>query len=201
MASASDNFDRADGAIGANWTANNGSWNIASNLCVQRTVSGTHFLCRYTATTPATNDFYSEAVVVSPTGGSIGSGVCVRAGTGATATDYRYVYYGGDFSYLSRTSGGVETVIDTGSAVTAATNYTARLTATGSTLDGTRGGAADVSATDATLTSGGWGLASYTGEASGTAQSWNNWSAADSGAAAASQSVFRSRIAAAILAM
>lgn len=177
MASASDNFDRADGAIGADWTAVNGSWNIASNLCVQRTVAGAYYNVWYDATVPATNDFYSEAIVVTPTS-LIASGPAVRMAA-AAVTSYNYIFFGGDFSYLTETAAGAETILDTGDAAVAATNYTARLQANGTALTGTRSGAADVSATDATLASGNWGLVAYGGIAAGTTQSWNTWIAAD----------------------
>lgn len=178
MASASDNFDRADGAIGANWAEDTGNWDIASNVCVQRTTASAFYKARYTATAPATNDYYSEAVVVSPTGSSQGTGVAVRMSAAAN-TCYGYYYYGGDNAYLSEITAGVETILDTGGAVTAATSYTARLEANGTALTGTRNGGADVSATDATLATGGWGLAAFSGVAAGVTMSWNNWAAAD----------------------
>lgn len=178
MATAGDDFNRADGAIGANWTGDSGSWNVASNLAVQRTTPAVYYKARYTATAPATNDYYSEAIVVSPSGATHGTGTCVRAQSGAN-TYYGYVFFGGDNSYLVEITAGVETILDTGDPVTAATNYTARLEANGTALTGTRGGAADVSATDATLTTGGWGLAAFAGQGSGVTQAWNDWIAAD----------------------
>lgn len=182
MASASDNFDRADGAIGANWTAVNGNWVVSGNLCVERTTTGIYYHCWYDATVPASNDFYSEAILLQPSGGTLATGPSVRMAA-AAVTGYNYPYFGGDFSYLTETAAGVETVLDTGSAVTAATNYTGRLEANGTALTGTRGGAADVSATDATLASGNWGLITYGGVSSGTTQAMNTWIAADLAAA------------------
>lgn len=179
MASASDSFDRADGAIGANWGNSNGSWVVRSNSVAQATVSAAYFKTLYTATAPATNDHYSEAVCRAATGATESVGPCVRAATSTTATFYGYIPFGGDFSYIVEITAGAETILATGSAVTAATDYTLRLTASGTSLTGTRNGGADISTTDASLTSGGWGLCAYNGTASGTATSAASWNGAD----------------------
>jgi hypothetical protein len=182
MATASDNFDRANGAIGANWSNSNGDWVIRSNLAAQGTTGSVYYKTLYTATPPDSANYYSESVVVSPSGG-IGTGACVRGTNSATVTFYGYVFFGGDAAYLAEIIAGAETLLDTGGAVTAATNYTARLEADGAALTGTRGGAADVSATDGTLTTGGWGMCAFGGTGSGTTQTWNDWTAADLAAA------------------
>lgn len=179
MASASDTFNRADGAIGGNWGNSNGSWNVASNVAVQRTTTSAYYKTLYTATAPATNDYYSEVVVVSPTGAAQGCGPCVRGTNSATVTYYGYAFFGGDAAYLIEITAGGETILDTGAAVTAATSYTARLEANGTALTGTRNGGADVSATDASLATGGWGMMAFAGIASGTTMSYNDWAAAD----------------------
>lgn len=180
MASASDNFDRADNtSLGANWAEDAGDYQISSNRAVQRTTSNGYYKARYTATAPATGDYYSQSVVRSPTGAGQGTGVAVRMVNSATVTYYGYVYFGGDAAYLVEITGGVESILDTGDAVTGGTDYTAKLEANGSALTGTRNGSADVSATDSTLTGGGWGLAAFAGVGSGITQSWDDWTAAD----------------------
>ena len=180
MASASDDFNRADNAsVGANWTQDSGTWGINTNRAVQTNTTNNARKCRYTATAPATNDNYSEVIARAPTGAAQGAGAFVRGANSATVTMYTISIYGGDFCYLSEWTAGVEAVIDTGSAITAGTDYTLRLTASGTSLTGTLDSVTDVTGTDGTLTNGGWGMMSYDGLASGITQSWDSWNAAD----------------------
>lgn len=178
MASASDNFDRANNAsLGANWTEDSGDWQINSNFAIQVTASGAYRKARYTATPPDTNDHYSEAIVRTSSS-AIGAGTIVRGAASATVTYYSYIIFGGDAGYLAEITAGGETILDTGAATSTNTDYTIRTIANGTTISGTRGGVEDVSATDGSLTSGQWGLSSFGGE-NATATRWNDWVAAD----------------------
>lgn len=176
MASASDNFNRAAGNIGANWTTTSGSWTVASSAANQVTAGGSYRSAVYTATSPATANFYSAASMRSD-GTARGAGVCVRASSTAV-TDYRYMGYGGDAFYLEYLSAGTPTTLDTGAACTASTTYFLRLEANGTTIAGSVNGTADVTATHATLTGGGWGLATY-GQLNSTNRQMDTWDGAD----------------------
>lgn len=194
MASASDNFDRADSTtLGANWTEDSGDWQIASNAAVQDTTGGSYRKARYTATAPDTADHYSEALCRTPDANR-GAGTCVRAAASSAVTYYGFVLFGGDAGYLVEITAGGETILDTGSAVTANTDYTVRSIANGTTITGNRNGVEDVSATDASLASGGWGLAAF-GGSSDNAMRWDNWAASDLAAPPAPQGGFMTTIA------
>lgn len=178
QASASDNFS---GTL-ANWTQDTGTWSIASGALTFSNAVDDNYKIRYTTTPPATNDYYVEADIVAGSGADEGWGVGARLanGTGDANTDgYCYIFYGGDASYLTELTNSTEAILDTGGAVAnGATITNARLTVNGSALTGTRNGAADVSATDATYASGGWGC--IYGDFSATVQGvLDNWEAAD----------------------
>ena len=186
MASVSDNFDRANSTnLGSNWSEDTGDWEIVSNaLELVNGLGSDNYFVRWVGTALDSNDYYVEADVTTAASGTLnGPGVCARkaAGTGDANSDgYAYIFYDGDFSYLTEYADSVETVLDTGGAVSASTTYSnARLTANGSALSGTRDGAADVSATDSTYASGGvgccWGSFGTQGG------NINNWEAADLG--------------------
>lgn len=197
MATASDDFNRANGAIGANWAEDNGDWNIVTNRAAQQTAGAAYYKTRYTATPPDTNNYYSECVARSDNS-AIAVGPAVRCATSATATFYGYPNFGGDRMYLVEITAGGETLLATGGTTVSGTNYTQRLEANGSALTGTRNGGADVSATDSSLTTGGWGLMAYGGISAGVdADSWN---AADLAAAATSLPPLAPRMPLAILA-
>ena len=183
MASAADNFDRANGAIGANWTQDSGSWVVRTNRAGQNTSGASYRKARYTATAPATANHYAESVVRATS--TTGAGPIVRATVGAAVTYYTQMGFGDDAFYLLEVAAGVETILDTGAAMSAGVDYTLRITADGTAISGTVGGAADTSATDATLTALGWGIGSFGGSASGITLSWNDWAAADLAAASA----------------
>jgi hypothetical protein len=197
VASASDNFDRADGGIGANWTQDSGAWVVRTNRAGQDTSGGSYRKARYTATAPATANHYSEAVVRATS--TTAAGAIVRATVGAAVTYYTQMGFGDDAFYLLEITAGAETILDTGSAMSAGVDYTVRCTAEGTAISGTVGGAADTSATDATLTALGWGLGTFGGSSTGIQLSMNDWAAADT-AAATSDALFRPRIAGALLA-
>lgn len=182
MATANDDFNRANGAIGANWTQDSGSWVVRTNRAGQDTTGGTQRKARYTATPPATADHYSQATLRATS--TTGAGVMVRATVGAAVTGYENIAYGDDAIYLTEVTTGTEVLLDTGSAYTAGVDVLLRCTGNGTSITGDVNGVADTSATDASLTALGWGLGSFGGIASGITLSWEDWSAADLGGAA-----------------
>ena len=173
MATYSDDFS---GTLAA-WTQDSGTWSISSGTLVL-SASSLYRKLRYSSAMD-TNDYYSQADMRSPDSAT-GTGVFVRGDASSTVTYYGYVFFGGDASYIVEITAGAETILATGGSTSGATTYTAcRLAVTGSSLVGTRNGAADVNTTDSTLTTGRVGCMAY---GSATNQTWDNWSAADTGA-------------------
>lgn len=200
MASASDDFNRADSTnLGANWTEDSGDWEITSNTLRQQTSAG-YMKVRYTGTAPATNDHESEVDGRSDDA-YVGFGAFVRGAASSTVTYYAFLGFGGDAFYLVEITAGAENILDTGSACASATTYNARVRAEGTAITGYRNDVSDASATDASLTSGGWGAMTY--DILDAANRWiDNWAGADVGAAAASLFPARqNRMPAAMLAM
>lgn len=186
MASYSDDFNRADSStLGGSWVEDSGDWEITSNAAEQGTAGGSYRKARWNAAFD-TGDYYSQADLTMRATGASGQGLFIRGATSATVTYYGYVFFPTDASYIVEITAGAEDILATGGAAgTAGTAYTAcRISATGSAITCTRNGAADVSTTDSTLTGGHAGLMAY--GASGGTFAWDNWSAADLAAAAAS---------------
>jgi hypothetical protein len=101
-----------------------------------------------------------------------------RGAASSTVTYYALLGFGGDAFYLVEITAGGENVLDTGSACTASTTYTLQLKCNGSAIEGYVNGALDVSATDATLSSGAVGLMTY-GQLDGTNDWLDNFTASD----------------------
>lgn len=144
----SDNFNRANGGLGANWTTNGGTWTISNNQVVVTGVSG-FYTTDYTGSTFIANQ-YAQANFVF---GGI-AGIRIR-GTGATDGYICGVISGTAF---------IDKVVS-GSAASLATVTSPYLpgdllgcVASGTTITMTRLGAAIQSVTDSTFTSGNLGL-------------------------------------------
>lgn len=159
MATASDDFNRADGAIGANWTALAGTFTIVSNTARQTGTVEQYYVTRYTATAPATNDHEAEADGRSDNSG-VGFGAGVRLQSGAVS-GYVLVGFGGDAFYLVRLDAGGENIIDTGGTCTSGVTFNLRIVANGTAIEGYVNDALTVNATDATYASGGWGIVTF----------------------------------------
>lgn len=177
MASASDNFNRANGAIGANWTQVSGAWTVATNAANQTTTGGQYRTAVYTATPPATND-YTVSANVRNNDNAVGVGVVARASSSAV-TCYLLVGFAGDSFYLVRLAAGVENVLATMSGMTSGVTYLVELEVNGTTVRGRIDGGAWTSVTDSNLASGGWGLGSY-GAITGGSRWIDDFGAADS---------------------
>lgn len=159
MATASDDFNRADGGVGANWTALAGTFTIVSNTARQTATNEQYYATRYTATAPATNDHEAE-IDCQSNNSTIGWGPGVRLQAGAVS-GYLFVGFGGDSLYLVRVDATVENILDTGSAFTSSTTFNVRVRANGSAIEGFRNDVSDATATDSTYSSGGWGMSSF----------------------------------------
>lgn len=182
MATRTDTFDRANSSnIGTDWAEDVGDVSIASNNLVRG--SGANYAkTRWVGTALDSNDYYVEVVARSADSAN-GVGPAARCVTSATNTYYGYIIFGGDAAYLVRITAGGEAILDTGSAITASTNYTLRLEVDGSTIRGYLNGVLDCEATDTNLSSGAPGVCWYGG---GSGTYVTTWTASDLAAAAAS---------------
>lgn len=171
-ASYSDDFS---GDLSA-WTQDSGTWTITGGTLRQTATGSAWRKLRYTAAMD-TADYTIQADARS---GSLmfGAGVGGRMTADAAVTYYGWAIFGGDSAYLVEITAGAETVLATGSGITASTTYTIRLRCEGSALAGYLNGALDASASDASLTAGRVGCISHSQIDS--ANDWlDNWSAQD----------------------
>jgi len=184
MATRTDTFDRANSSnLGADWAEDSGDWTITSNNVLNGTTGNTYRKLRWVGAAMDSANYYVEVVARSGSSGT-GIGPAVRLAASSAVTYYGYVIFGGDAAYLVEITAGGEAVLDTGSAITASTNYTLRLEVDGSTIRGYLNGVLDVSATDTSLASGGPGIMAYGGNNANTYVT--TWTASDLAAAAAS---------------
>lgn len=183
MATRTDTFDRANSSnLGADWAEDSGDWSITSNNVANGTSGNTYRKLRWVG---AAMDSANYSVEVVARSGNISNGIgpAVRMAASSTVTYYGYIIFGGDAAYLVEITAGGEAILDTGSAITASTNYTLRLEVDGSTIRGYLNGVLDVSATDTSLASGPPGIMAYGDSDANTYVT--TWTASDLAAAAA----------------
>jgi len=161
----SDDFNRADGAVGASWTALIGTWAIATNKCRCTTIGGTFgYYLRYD-TDVGSADMYAQAVTSSSqTDPFDNTGILVRGATGATQQSYQFATnHNSNTASFWRLVPGTETQLrlagnsGTGSpelTVAIASGDTLRLEITGSLLRGKVNGALVACTRDTTITTG-----------------------------------------------
>jgi hypothetical protein len=175
MATRTDSFDRTNSSsIGSDWAEDVGDVAIVSNNLTRS--SGTNYAKTRWVGAAMDSSNYSVEVVARSANSSEAVGPAGRLAASSTNTYYAYIIFGGDAAYLVEITAGGETILDTGSAITANTNYTLRLEVEGSTIRGYLNGVLDVSATDTSLSSGPPGIAWY-GSGSGTYVT--TWTASD----------------------
>ena len=151
MASVSDNFNRADGAIGANWTVDSGSINVVSNVAEPQTASDMN-RARYTATAMDSSNHYAQALIGGRTAGSNQGAVTARQAS-STWTQYSANFVAtSDEYWLRKTVDGTESTLGTYASGTGA--HTLRCTANGSTISMDIDGTERVSVTDSAIASG-----------------------------------------------
>jgi len=162
----SDNFNRANGAPGSNWTAvNSGTWAIASNALTQSNVIGVYRGLRWTPAF-AGNNLYARVTARAPAG--MGFGVLVRcpsSGTALTDIDgYAIVGFVGDQWYRIEFADGSDAgYVGLGGTCAANTNYTIEVRADGSTITVLLNNSQLAQWTDSTYTTGGAMLVTYGG--------------------------------------
>lgn len=175
MATAADDFNRADGPLGANWTAQSGDWAVAANVAAQTLTVGAYLVTRFTGTPPDTVN-HSVTAQVRNDATTAGVGVVVRA-SGANETYYALVGFGDVPWYIFRMVAGVETALTTFGYMATNTTYAVELEVDGTTIRARIDGGAWTSVTDTAIASGGWGILAY---GSTTANRWiDGFSAAD----------------------
>lgn len=98
---ASDNFNRADGALGGNWTNNNNSWVVNSNAAKPNTAAAFN-TSTYTGAGAFPNDQWAQATVGN-LATNAAPGPCIRRGAGGGYVFYKA--YGGTGWVLDKFDG------------------------------------------------------------------------------------------------
>jgi hypothetical protein len=179
-ATASDNFNRANGSLGSSWTAvSDGAMKISSNAAAGTKAAGTSG-DTWTANSFTGNQFSEFSLTsVQPTGAQwIGATVRAQAGGKSAYAGIYYADNGSPELMLFKRQGGAWTQLGSAfasGALPAGTQI--EVTASGSAITVLENGAAKISVTDTSLTGGAPGLMSY-----GTGQA-DNWSGGDVAAA------------------
>lgn len=148
-----DDFNRANGALGSNWTNAVGSCVIDTNRATANGFNAAHNISHWaTAVNTFANDQFSQATFV--TAGDSG-GLCVRwAGT----SGYKLVGPAGGNYFLVETTSGTDTDLDNFAEAEIANGDVVRLEATGTTIRVLVDGVEMASATDSDHASGSPGL-------------------------------------------
>lgn len=170
---ATDNFNRADGALGASWTtAYNGGFLVYSNAA--RSNGSNNDACAfYSAATFADNQYAKATVVAAPTAHYYALGVATRA-SGTT----NYLYIGlrdNNERYLARCNNGTATALQHYTGAGIAVNDIMQLDSDGSLHSPFLNGVADTSlgtSTDSTYASGSPGLHCYNGSIDARMDDW-----------------------------
>lgn len=162
--SAYDNFNRANGAVGGNWTTIAGAFNVASNAA---TGTGGTNLAAWAANTFSSSQF-AEVTVATLNGGTDFVGVNVLLSPGSNG--YTCVENNASLLLQKITSGTGSTLAS--SATAGAPGDVLRLEAApGGVLTCSRNGVTAITATDMTFTSGSPGMEQF-----GTVATMDNWS-------------------------
>lgn len=167
-----DNFFRANGGLGANWTTNfsgSGSLAIASNAVVGGN-AGSFWTGSYWSVTPFLNDQYAEVTIASlPTGGGkIGPSVRNVGTTAGTTNNYACVQDTASIVLEKTTSGGVAFMTSAGDAPVVGMRIRLQQIGTALTCTATSptGVVTTITSADAANTSGAPGITAF--QATGT---------------------------------
>ena len=153
-----DDFNRANGGLGANWTNDGGvggTWQIVSNAAVGGLVDNNEARATYTADTFENNQYAEITVTAIPSSDGPGGGPSIRMASN-TAGGYS-VYATTTTLYLSE-AGGPD--LDTYSH-TLAPGDVIRIESSGTSITGLLNGSPVLSGTDGTYTTGYPGLIAY----------------------------------------
>jgi hypothetical protein len=147
MTTFTDDFNRADGAPGANWVDGTGLWAIVSNQLSSGTVGGTIVI--RAATAMATNDNSAQVTIAATA--AVSHGIWCRGNTGFTQ-GYLWRNDGTSWNLFSVVGGSFTSI---GSyAAAAVAGDVVKVQAVGSTIKGYVNGIQRVSVTDTAVTTG-----------------------------------------------
>ncbi len=166
----SDDFNRADGAIGAAWTNITATHTIASNTAAPST---TNTCLSVYATSCDTDDNYSQATI-STLAGSAQRVVCRLT----DANNWYALFSNGTSIQLQKFVAGSLTSIGSAFSVTIASGDIIKVQAVGSTIKGYLNGVERCSATDTGLTTGKL-VGIRSGSGGSTLLRWDDWSGGD----------------------
>ena len=173
MASYSDDFDRANGEIGAGWVEDVGDIDIVSNKASDQTSGGASRL-RYASALDSANHEVQADIDPGVNWGSI-------TARQASSTDTKYaVYYLGGWKspgfVLQKYVAGSATTLDSENTLGTAAETTVWLEVNGAVQIATLDAGYQLDGTDSDITAG-----TYAGMSGGwdSGSTWNNWSAAD----------------------
>jgi hypothetical protein len=163
-----DNFNRADGALGSNWSAGPSftAPTIVSNVGSSANDSAWHVAHWNTSVNTFVNDQYSEATVLDGSAVTTFAGVIVRHQP-STSSGYFAFPNGGSIKLYRLDSGSFNLLNTLGSGIT--DGSVIRLEITGTTLNVKVNGTSVGTFTDTNYSSGSPGIASYS---SGRLDNW-----------------------------
>jgi hypothetical protein len=158
--SVSDDFSRADGALGGNWTtvAGTSAPVIAGGVVVAGTPNALN--SAYWSAASFTADQFAQASLPASSGGNFGPGIAVRL-SGATGYVLWYGNSPGTVSIWRMDSSGSWTQLAGSGALTVSGSDVWRIAAVGSTISGYQNGTLVVQATDSRYGSGSPGVWLY----------------------------------------
>jgi hypothetical protein len=142
-----DDFNRADGAPGANWVLVSGPWTIISQQLSSGTVGGTVVI--RAATAMATSDNSAQVTIAAT--GAVSHGVFCRGNTGFTQ-GYLWRNDGTSWNLFSNVGGSFTSIGSFAGAAVA--GDIAKIQAVGSTIKGYVNGVQRVSVTDTAVATG-----------------------------------------------
>ena len=172
--SASDNFDRADGALGSNWTtvSGTGAPKIVSNTLRVRTAGA--LSSAYWSASTFSSDQFAQASLPNSSGTQYGPGIAVRL----SGSKGYFLWYGNSSNTVSlwrMDSSSSETLLKQSASLTVSPSSDVwKIQAVGSTISGYQNGKLVVQATDTNITSGSPGVWLYY-----SSNQIDNWSGGD----------------------
>ena len=172
--SASDNFDRADGALGSNWTtvSGTGAPQIVSNTLRVRTAGA--LSSAYWSASTFSSDQFAQASLPNSSGTQYGPGIAVRL----SGSKGYFLWYGNSSNTVSlwrMDSSSSETLLKQSASLTVSPSSDVwKIQAVGSTISGYQNGKLVVQATDANIKSGSPGVWLYY-----SSNQIDNWSGGD----------------------
>jgi len=168
----SDDFNRANGAVGSNWDDDGNGWSVASNKLVPGAASST--ICHWVAQTSTDNN-YSQ-ITLSTIDISKSAGVVARwdGGTATAGSGYVWRAYNNEVQ-LYRCVSGSYTALGTPYSFTQAAGDILKIVVNGSTISGYLNGVLRQQVTDTNITTG-----KYVGlRGNDTSVTWDDWFGGD----------------------